>query len=216
MIPKIPPSQSLPQNPMIKLYDHPLSGNCYKVRLALSQLGVKYERINVDIFKGEQSRPEFVALNPNKKIPVLVDGSFIMWESNAILLYLGKRFAPNPLYSEDPKGFGRVAQWLFFGKTTIDPALARARFMTRFIPKENQNQREVTALRESGRVTLEILNSHLKKNDFLAGSYSIADIGCYGYVNTAEEGEISLSPFPAVLGWCNRIRSQPGYIPMED
>jgi glutathione S-transferase len=199
---------------MIKLYDHPISGNCYKVRLALSQLGVNYEKINVDIFKGEQSKSEFVSLNPNKKIPVLVDGDFVLWESNAILLYLGRKFAPNPLYSEDPKVFGLISQWLFFGKTTVDPSLARARFMTRFVPKENQNEKELIALREAGRATLKILDDHLKKNDFLAGPYSIADIGCYPYVHIAEEGEISLSPFPAVRDWCDRIRSQPGYVSM--
>ena len=201
---------------MIKLYDHVVSGNCYKVRLALSQLGVAYERINQDIFRGEQGKPEFIALNPNKKIPVFVDGDFILWESNGILLYIGKKFAPNNLYSEDPKVFGTVTQWLFFGKTTIDPALARARFITRFVPKENQNEKELEALREASKSALQILNDHLKKHDFLAGFYSIADIGCYAYVHTAEEGELSLSPFPAVLSWCDRIRSQPRYISMED
>ena len=199
---------------MIKLYDYPLSGNCYKVRLALSQLGVEYERINLDIFKGEQNSPEFIALNPNKKIPVLVDGEFIMWEANAILLYLGKKFAPNHIYSDELRTFGAISQWLFFGKTTLDPSLARARFMTRFVPPENRNEKELAALRDSSMLALEILNNHLKKNDFLAGYYSIADIGCYAYVNTAEEGEVSLSPFPAVRGWCDRIRSQPGYVPM--
>src|SRR5574341_1891491 len=177
---------------MIKLYNHPISGNCYKVRLDLNQLGVKYEKINVDIFKGEQSKPEFIALNPNKKIPVLVDGDFILWESNAILLYVGKKFAPNNIYSEEPKVFGAVTQWLFFGKTTIDPTIAKARFITRFVPKENQNEKELDALRAAGRSALHILNDHLNKHDFLAGSYSIADIGCYAYVHTAEEGEVSL------------------------
>jgi glutathione S-transferase len=199
---------------MIKLYDNAISGNCYKVRLALSQLGVEYERVNVDIFRGEQKEPWFSELNPNKKIPVIVDDGFTMWESNAILLYLGKKYAPNDLYSEDPEVLGAVTQWLFFGKTTIDPSLARARFITRFVPKENQNEKELKALRESGKAALEILNNHLKKNDFLAGSYSIADIGCYAYVHTAEEGEVSLSPFQSVRDWCDRIRSQPGYVSM--
>ncbi len=199
---------------MIKLYDHIMSGNCYKVRLALSQLGIRYEKVNVDIFKGEQSRPEFVLLNPNKKIPVLVDGDCVLWESNAILLYLGRKFAPNHLYSEDPRIFGLISQWLFFGKTTIDPSLARARFITRFVPKESQDKRELTTLREAGRAALQILDDYLNKNDFLAGSYSIADIGCYAYVHIAEEGGIGLSLFPAVKDWCDRIRSQPGYVSM--
>jgi glutathione S-transferase len=199
---------------MIKLYDHPLSGNCYKVRLTLSQLGVEYERINLDIFNGEQNRPEFTALNPNRKIPVLVDGDFVIWESNAILLYLGRRLSPNRLYSEDPKTFGLITQWLFFGKTTIDPTLARARFMTRFVSAEKRDEKELASLREGGKAALGILNDRLRKGDFLAGSYSLADIGCYAYVSTAEEGGISLSPFPAVVDWCDRIQSQPGYVPM--
>jgi glutathione S-transferase len=199
---------------MIKLYDHPKSGNCYKVRLVLNQLGIRYEKINVDIFNGEQSRPEFIALNPNKKVPVLVDGDFALWESNAILLYLGRKFAPNRLYSEDPKVFGEISQWSFFGKTTIDPGLARARFITRFVPKEKHNERELATFREAGRAVLQVLDDHLKKNDFLAASYSIADIGCYAYVHIAEEGEVTLSQFHAVQNWLDRIRSQPGYISM--
>ncbi len=199
---------------MIRLYDHPLSGNCYKVRLALNQLGVEYEKVTVDIFKGEQNSPEFVALNPNRKIPVVVDSGFVIWESNAILLYLGKRFSPNRIYSDEPKTFGRICQWLLFGKTTLDPALARARFMTRFVPKEARDPKELEALYESGRLALGVLNEHLRENEFLAGSYSIADIGCFAYVSTAEEGGVSLLDFPAVNRWCERVCSQPGYIPI--
>jgi len=201
---------------MIKLYDHDISGNCYKVRLLLNHLGVKYEKVNVDVLKGEQHRAEFTSLNPNKKIPVLIDGDFVIWESNAILLYIGKKFSPNPLFPEDPERFGRVAQWLLFGKTTLDPNLARARFMTRFVPEINRDEKELSSLREGSGSALNILEDHLEDNDFLAGSYSIADIGCYPYVSIAEEGGVSLKPFPHVGKWCDRISSQPGYIPMYD
>jgi len=201
---------------MIILYDHPLSGNCYKVRLTLSHLGVEYGKIKVDIFGGEQNKPEFRSINPNGKIPAIVDGDLVLWESNAILLYLGRKFAPNRLYSDDPKVLGLISQWLFFGKTTVDPSLARARFMTRFVPKENRNEKDLAALQEAGKTCLDILNSHLEKNEFLDGSYSIADIGCYPYVNIAEEAEVSLSPYGAVRDWCARIQSQPGYVSMED
>jgi glutathione S-transferase len=201
---------------MIKLYNHPLSGNCYKVRLLLNHLGIKYERIDIDIFGGEQNKPEFVALNPNKKIPVIVDGDFVMWESNAILLYLGKKFSPNPFYSESPEAFGAISQWLFFGKTTIDPNLARARYMLRFVPEESRSEKDLISLQEAGKSALQTLNVHLKNNEFLAGSYSTADMGCYPYINTAEEGGISLSQFPAVQNWCDRIRSQPGYVSMKE
>ncbi|MCK5709093.1 MAG: glutathione S-transferase family protein [Deltaproteobacteria bacterium] len=201
---------------MLKLYDHPLSGNSYKSRLALSCLGIEYERINVDVFKGEQNSPQFAALNPNKKIPVLVDEDFIMWESNALLFYIGKKYSPNPLYPEDPKTHGAVAQWLLFGKTTIDPNLAMARYLTRFVQLQMQDQQELTKYRAHGILALKILDNHLLENEFLAGDFSIADIGCYPYVHLAPEGEIDLSAHPSVMSWCQRIESQPGYISMDE
>ncbi|KAB2834833.1 MAG: glutathione S-transferase family protein [Candidatus Dadabacteria bacterium] len=201
---------------MLKLYDHPLSGNCYKVRLALSQLGVEYEKEYLDIFKGEQHSSGYQSVNPNRKIPVLVDGGFHMWESNAILLYIGKKYSPNRLYLEDLEGYGRMAQWLFFGKTSIDPNLAVARFFTKFLPPENRDEKRLNELRTQGNAVLGLLDSHLEVNDYLAGRYSMADIACYPYVNLAPEGGIDLSPYPSVMLWCDRIRSQPGYISMED
>ncbi|MGB3729483.1 MAG: glutathione S-transferase family protein, partial [Thermodesulfobacteriota bacterium] len=177
---------------MIKLYDHQLSGNSYKSRLLLNQLGVEYERINVDVFKGEQNDPKFAALNPNKKIPVLVDEGFVIWESNALLFYIGKKYSPNPFYPEDPKAHGLVAQWLLFGKTTIDPNLAMARYLTRFVSREIQEEQDLAKYRAHGMMALKILDDHLKDNEFLAGDYSIADIGCYPYVHLAPEGEIDI------------------------
>jgi len=201
---------------MLKLYDHPLSGNSYKSRLALSCLGIEYERINVDIFKGEQNSPQFAALNPNKKIPVLIDEDFVMWESNALLFYIGKKYSPNPLYPEDPRAHGLVAQWLLFGKTTIDPNLAMARYLTRFVSPQMQDQQEIAKYRAHGILALKILDNHLLENEFLAGDFSIADIGCYPYVHLAPEGEIDLSAHPSVVSWCQRIESQPGYISMDE
>ena len=201
---------------MLKLYDHPLSGNSYKSRLALNQLGIEYERINIDVFKGEQNDPKFAALNPNKKIPVLVDEDFVMWESNALLFYIGKKYSPNPLYPEDPRTHGLVAQWLLFGKTTIDPNLARARYLTRFVSREMHEQQELAKYRAHGMLALKILDDHLRDNEFLAGDYSIADIGCYPYVHLAPEGEIDIEAYPWVMSWIERIESQPGYIPMDE
>jgi glutathione S-transferase len=201
---------------MLKLYDHPLSGNCYKVRLALSQLGVEYEKEYLDIFKGEQHSSGYQSVNPNRKIPVLIDGGFHMWESNAILLYIGRKYSPNGLYLEDLEGYGRMAQWLFFGKTSIDPNLAVARYFTKFLPPENRDEKRLNELRTQGNAVLGLLDSHLETNDYLAGIYSMADIACYPYVNLAPEGGIDLSPYPSVIMWLDRIRSQPGYISMED
>ena len=201
---------------MLKLYDHPLSGNCYKVRLALNQLGVEYEKIYLDIFKGEQHSGDYRAVNPNRKIPVLVDGDFNMWESNAILLYLGKKYSPTPLYPEDLSAFGMMAQWLLFGKTSIDPNLALARFMTKFLPPDAVDEKRLGELRAQGSAVLQVLDSHLEHYDFLAGDYTMADIACFPYVDLAPEGGIDLSPYSSVVLWCDRIKSRPGFIKMED
>lgn len=201
---------------MLKLYDHPLSGNCYKVRLALNQLGVEYEKIYLDIFKGEQHSGDYRAVNPNRKIPVLVDGDFNMWESNAILLYLGKKYSPTPLYPEDLSAFGKMAQWLLFGKTSIDPNLALARFMTKFLPPDAVDEKRLGELRAQGSAVLQVLDSHLERYDFLAGDYTMADIACFPYVDLAPEGGIDLSPYSSVVLWCDRIKSRPGFIKMED
>lgn len=201
---------------MIKLYDHPLSGNCYKVRLLLSNLGIPFERVHVDIFTGEQHSESFRAINPCGKIPVLIDGDFIIRESNAILLYLANKYYPNRLYSREPEKFGRIAEWLFFGKTTLDPSLAVARFTLRFLPEEKRDYRQLDNLKQSAVAALEILDTHLSKYNFLASSYSIADIGCYPYVKTAPEGGIDISAFDSVIRWCERIESESGYIPMYE
>lgn len=199
---------------MISLYDHPLSGNCYKVRLLLSNLGIQYERITIDIFKGEHKTDRFKKLNPNLKIPVIVDGDFSMWESNAILLYLAKKYSPNPFYSEQANAFGLICQWMMFGKTSIDPNLAVARFLTRFANDDTRDINHLKRCQETGEGVLKILDDHLANNDFLVNQYSIADIACFPYVDVAEEGGVSLSPFPYVRKWCERIYSVPGYVPM--
>jgi glutathione S-transferase len=109
-----------------------------------------------------------------------------------------------------------VAQWLLFGKTTIDPNLAMARYLTRFVPPQMRDQQEIAKYRAHGILALEILDNHLLESEFLAGDFSIADIGCYPYVHLAPEGEIDLSAHPSVVSWCQRIESQPGYISMDE
>lgn len=198
----------------MKLYTHPLSGNAYKSELLLSHLGAEFEKVNIDIFKGEHQTEEFTVLNPNRKIPVLVDGDFVMWESNALLFYIGCKFAPNPYLPEDPEGFGRVAQWVLFGKTTLDTPLALARFWTKYLPPEKVDAAALEQKRTEGRAVLKVLNGCLKGREFLADGYTIADIACYPYVALAHEGEIDISAYPEVSKWVGRVESQPGFVSM--
>lgn len=139
------------------LYDHPLSGNCYKVRLTLAHLGLRYERRNLDIFEGEQHEQWFVEFNPAQKIPVFIDDGYVLWESNAILLYLGRKYAPNRIFSDDPATFGLISQWLLYGKTTIDASLAPARYLSVFIPDEKRDHARLAELQSAGMNALSVL-----------------------------------------------------------
>jgi len=197
---------------MIKLYDHPLSGNCYKVRLLLSHLGIEYNRVNVDIFKGEHKTDLFTEINPNQKIPVLDDDGFIMWESNAILLYLAKKYSPNAYISDDPQKYGLITQWLIFGKTSVDPNLAISRYYLKFLQEGQYKIEDLKKLEKQGENILYIIEKQLYQNQFLAGDYSIADMACYPYVKLSPEGGISLSKYSNINSWISRIEDQKGYI----
>lgn len=197
---------------MIRLYEHPLSGNAYKAKLLLHQLSVEYEGVTVDIFSGEHKKEEFSGLNPNCKIPVLSDGDFVMWESNAILFYLAKKFSPNPYLSDDPETYGLIAQWTFFGKTTVDPNLALARYFAKFLPPDQVPPGAMEKLHVQGNVALAILDDHLSRTEFLCGDYSIADIACYPYTMLCEEGGFDLGAYQSIRRWCESVEGTPNFI----
>lgn len=199
----------------VKLYDHIESQNGYKVRLALSNLKVDYEWVQIDLVGGEQKKDWFLKLNPNGKVPTLIDGDFSIWESNAILLYLGRRYAPNNLIPQDIKKLGMMLQWIMYEATTISKNVSGARFLTRFMPKDKVNPDELLKYRKDAKRALKIVDDHLSRNNFLAIDYSMADISCYGQIYVAPEGEIGLSDFLNVQKWMKRVESQVGYVEMR-
>ncbi len=199
----------------MKLYDHPLSGNCYKARLLLSHLGLDYEKVRVELFEGEHKTESFTSLNPNQKIPVLIDGEFTIWESNAVAIYIAKKYSPNAFFSDTPEEFGRIMQWSIFGKTSIDPYLAVSRYYLKFLGEGNFDQTQLESHQQQGKQSLSIMEDHLANNDFLAGRYSVADMCCYPYILLANEGGIDISEFSNVEKWCRRIENQPGYINID-
>lgn len=200
----------------MKLYDNNLSGNCYRIRLLLNQLGIDYEKVNVDIFSGEHKTEQFTKLNPNQKLPVLVDGDLVLWESIAILLYIAKKYSPHDYFSDDPEKFGEIVQWVTYAKTSVDPNLALARFFVRFLPENKVDDDQLLKLQANGKNTLGVMEQHLSEREFLAGTYSIADMACYPYIKLAPEGNIDLSEFPAVKKWCERIEKTRNYIPVYE
>jgi len=195
----------------MKLYNVAYSGNSYKVRLLLSQLGIPCETIEVDILNGESRTAEFLKINPNGRTPVLDDNGFILAESNAILAYLAKgtKFLP-----EDRKKFALVFQWMFFEQYSHEPYIATSRFWLQHKPDSPEKSALLASKRDGGRAALKIMEELLSKNDFFVGDYSIADIALFAYTHVSHEGGFPLDDFPKIRAWIERVQAQPGFVPM--
>ncbi|MBM3517821.1 MAG: glutathione S-transferase family protein [Alphaproteobacteria bacterium] len=196
---------------MYRLYDYLPSGNGYKVRLLLSQLGLPFERVEVDITKGETRTPTSLARNPNGRIPVLDlgDGTCLA-ESNAILHYLaeGTAFLPQERLMR-----AQVLQWMFFEQYSHEPYIAVVRFWHMHGGLSEDRRRQLPDKERQGHAALAVMDRHLADNTFFVGGrYTIADIALYAYTHVAHEGGFDLSRYLAVMGWLDRVRAQPGHI----
>ena len=198
---------------MLRLYDYLESGNGYKVRLLLTQLGRPFERIQLDIYKGASRTPEFLNKNPNGRIPALEleDGS-TLWESNAIIWYLADG---TPFLPSKPLDRARALQWMCFEQYSHEPNIATVRSWVQH-PKNTEDRRVMMPIkRELGYAALKVMEGHLKDRDFfVGGAYSIADIALYAYTHVAHEGSFDLKPYKAVNAWLKRVAGQPRYIPI--
>ena len=195
----------------MRLYNVAYSGNSYKVRLLLAQLGIACETVEVDILKGESRTPQFLKINPNGRTPVLDDNGFVLAESNAILAYLGRgtKFLP-----EDRQGWAHVFQWLFFEQYSHEPYIATSRFWLQHKPDTPERSAVLAARRDGGWAALKLMENHLATNDFLVGDYTIADIALFAYTHVSHEGSFPLDDFPKIRAWIERVKAQPGFIPM--
>jgi glutathione S-transferase len=200
----------------LRLHDYLPSGNGYKVRLLLTQLGVPFGRIEYNITRGETRTPGFLKnVNANGRVPVLeTEEGLFLPESNAILFYLaqGTTFLP-----DDRLGRARILQWMFFEQYSHEPNIAVARAWLHVFDTEMTEERRTTleAKQRLGYDALAVMEKHLKSNDyFVDGRYSIADIALYAYTHVADEGGFDLDGYPAILAWLERVSSQPGYIPV--
>ena len=199
---------------MLRLHDNLTSGNGFKVRLLLAQLGLPYQRIEYDIDRRETRTPEFLLKNPNGRIPVLEleDGTFLA-ESNAILWYLaeGTRFLP-----DDRAPRAEVLQWMFFEQYSHEPNIATVRFwITHAVPVTPLIELSMPAKRAQGAAALGVMEGHLARRTFFVGErYTIADIALYAYTHVAGEGGFDLAPYDNVRAWLARVAAQPGYVPI--
>ena len=199
---------------MITIYGMRASGNCYKLQLLLDQLGRDYRWVDVDSAHGATRTPEYLAKNPNGKVPLLeLEDGRRLAESDAILCYLadGTDFWPADAWLR-----AQTLQWLFFEQYSHEPAIAVARFIRGWLPAEHPRQAELPALLERGRPVLAVMEQHLAGRDWFVGErYGLADIALYAYTHCAGEGGFDLEAFPNIRAWLARVRVQPGHTPMQ-
>ena len=196
---------------MLELYDYLDSGNGYKIRLMLAHLGLAYRHHEVDIMRGQTRTPQFLAINPNGRIPVLrLDSGQYLTESDAILWYLaeGTDYLPTDRYAR-----AQVLQWMFFEQYSHEPYVATPRFIVRHLPADDPRRAELPKRLANGRAALAIMEAHLREHDyFVAGSYTIADIALYAYTHVAEDGGLELAPYPRLNAWLQRVAGQPRHV----
>ena len=201
---------------MLTLYDNLESGNGFKVRFMLRQLGLPYGSVALDIVKGETHTPDFLKLNPNGRIPVLVleDGTPLP-ESDAILFYLAEGTAYLP---QDRLERAQVLQWMFFEQYSHEPNIATTRFWLHHPELMDDVRRaQLPGKRKAGYAALDVMEQRLAKAPYLVGDrFTIADIALFAYTHVAEEGEFSLERYPAIRAWLTRVRDQPGYRPITE
>ncbi len=199
----------------VLLYDNPVSGNCYKVRLTLTLLGIEFEREEVSVVEYSERLETLGGLSPTLNIPtVLLEDGRPLAESNAILWYFaeGSRFLPNDRYER-----GQVLQWLFFEQYKHEPAIAVPRFWDSIAPDHLTPPGDLEARRASGLEALKVMERHLRERPYFVGEqFTIADIALYAYTHVAPEAGFDLEPLPAVRAWLDRVGSEPGLISIDD
>jgi glutathione S-transferase len=204
-----------PNATMYTLYSMQRSGNSYKARLALAQLGLPYQLREIDILKGESHTPEFLAKNPNGQVPLLevAPGRYLA-ESNAILWYLG---VGTPLAPDDRVDRAEMLQWMFFEQHSLEPNLGAAYFWLTLVKGGRDLQRHAFEdWMEEGHRALGVMEKHLTMYEFFVGSrYTIADIALYAYTHVAHTCDFDLAAFPHVRAWLGRVAAQNGHVSMD-
>jgi glutathione S-transferase len=196
---------------MITLYGNLASGNVYKVRLLLAQLGLPHRRVEVGQVEGDTRRAAFRAVNPIGKVPaILLDDGRMLSESGAILFHLarGTRFWPQDEWAQT-----ETLRWMFFEQYSHEPPIAGNRYMLNFLADRSGLERIIAGNAERGAHALAVMDGHLAGREWFAGDgYGIADIALYAYTHVAPEGGFDLAPHRHVARWLEAVRAQPGHI----
>lgn len=197
---------------MIKLYRHALSGHAHRVELFLSLLDLEYSLIDVDLMNGEHKTDNFLQMNPFGQVPVLDDNGIIIYDSNAILVYLARKYNARHWLPADPIDAAKVQQWLSIAAGQIASGPATARLITVF----GADYKADEVIKRSNEL-LAVINTHLEDRSFLVGDGpTIADVAAYSYIAHAPEGNVSLQPYANVRSWLHRIESLKGFVGMQE
>jgi len=199
---------------VLVLYDSPVSGNCYKVRLLLAHLGLPYERRFADVVD-RSNRPELLGgLNPALRVPtVVLDDGRPLAESNAICWYFGEgtRFVPAGAYER-----AQVLQWMSFEQYDHEPAIAVVRFWVACSGRPEAFADRLDERMAAGYRALTAMESHLQGREYLVGdALTLADIALYAYTHVAPEGGFDLAPYGAIRAWLDRVAAEPGHVPID-
>lgn len=196
----------------MKLYDLEPSGNCYKVRLMCALLGVPLQLIPVDFAGGEHKKPPLIDLNPFGEIPIFIDGELVLRDSQAILIYLARKFGGETWLPTEPVALARVMEWVMAGENETMRGPGDARLHDKF-----GYDLDVNLARKKAARILGLMDAHLAKNKWLAlDRPTIADIACLPYVGVGHEGGVPLTPYPNIQAWIARIKQLPGFVTMPE
>lgn len=202
---------------MMRVHGFSASGNCHKVRLLLAQLGWQegrdYRWVEIDSSRGQTRTPEYLAKNPNGKVPMLErDDGRVLVESNAILCWLAE---DSGLLPADPWQRAQALSWMFFEQYSHEPYIAVARFICGWTPLDSPRRAGLPVLRQCGHAALAVMERHLASTPWFTGDdYGIADIALFAYTGVAPHGGIALDAYPAVRDWLARVAATPGFVPL--
>jgi len=198
---------------MYTLYGTSASGNCYKPAFLLHQRGLPFRWVEIDILRQQSRTPEFLAMNPNGRVPLLQlpDGRYLA-ESNAMLLHLGENTAwlPQEAYAR-----AKVYEWLFFEQYSHEPYVATVRFWVAYLDKQQEWADKIAQAMPKGYAALGVMEQQLARTPFLVGDApTLADVALYAYTHVAHEGGYRLDDYPQLRAWLARFEKQPGFVPM--
>lgn len=197
---------------MLTLYSMQSSGNSYKVRMLLARMRRPYHLVEIDRFKGENRTPEYLAINPDGRLPALqLEDGRMLAESNAILVYLAEG---TPWLPQDRFDYAETLRWMFFEQHSHEPAIAEARFWLRFVRGGRElRTHEIDQWMERGYAALALMEQHLATQDyFVGGRETVADLALYAHTHVAQEADFDLSGFPGIGRWIARIAGNPVHI----